>query len=266
MLSPKARPSSSSRSTSVGSPTSPKTPLSTKQEATQSSWWISGDAVDSCNKDDIRKLCWGTTSGDYDKKVCVRGEGRGENFDTIHSMGQKPSKYMQIPKMKAKGFDRCCVTYNAEFYDKESSSKTNNTLCQLYSMRGQGPQPLSPSKGGGGGMSLTSSYRGAFAQPSTEETLASTTANMHERFSKTNVFKGNVDMFVTKSHAHTQYVEFPRFSSFKGGPPSANLTLSSFSAPMSSTYRAEHGAHGLTRLNSAPESISAFKDRRRAVL
>jgi len=213
--------------------------------------------MDSLNKDDIRKLCWATTSGtSHVGKVAGHMEGRGENFDLIYTMGHKPSKYMARHVFKAKAFDRDCATYGSEFTLKPSPAEFNRGLCESYSVRGN--KPLVPTKST---FALSSTHQNTFLFPSTEETMSSTTANMSGKFSVTNVFK-NKDTMVSKSQTQTMHHgQFPKTTKVPGGEPQGNLSLSSFSSSMNSTYRTEHNGGGaMRRTNSEPMSVSAFKN------
>merc|ERR1719281_679882 len=85
-------------------------------------------------------------------------EDRTENFDQIHSMGKKNTKYLKFQPSRAPLVDRTACKYNQEFTAKPlGDCETNKALAENFKQGGMSKAASSPFLG------LKSSYMETFA-------------------------------------------------------------------------------------------------------
>merc|ERR1719253_154063 len=85
-------------------------------------------------------------------------EDRAENFDEIHSVGKKHTKYMKFHPSRAPLVDRTACKYHQEFTQKPlGDCETNKALAENFKQGGMSKSMSSPFLG------LKSSYMDTFA-------------------------------------------------------------------------------------------------------
>lgn len=147
---------------------------------------------------------------------------RGENFDQIHSIGKKNTKYMKYQKNTAALLDRNACRYHKDFLAfPVGDNVVNAELAKTF----KGGSRLSnlPSLG------TKSNYAETFAFPSSKQMRASKLPSQAPKQARTQTLGGTGDTMVTNSLAHETYQGPREGMSAVSAPaiaPRPNLTLS----------------------------------------
>jgi hypothetical protein len=124
-------------------------------------------------------------------------EDRTENFDQIHNMGKKNTKYMKFHPSRAPLVDRTACKYNQEFTAKPlGDCETNKALAENFKQGGMSRNMSSPFLG------LKSSYMETFAGFTMDEQRGSKQRSCKPRAGRTETLGGTGDMLETVSNSH----------------------------------------------------------------
>jgi len=149
-------------------------------------------------------------------------EDRAENFDQIHSVGKKNTKYMKFHPSRAPLVDRTACKYNQEFTAKPlGDCETNRALAENFKNGGMSRSSSSPFLG------LKSSYMETFAGHAPENMRAAKQKSCAPRKVLTQTLGGAGGMLETVSNSHSSH-RVPPMALAKPGLvvlPKPNLTL-----------------------------------------
>merc|ERR1719247_3971005 len=149
-------------------------------------------------------------------------EDRTENFDQIHSMGKKNTKYMKFHPSKAPLVDRTACKYNQEFTTKPlGDCETNKALAENFKQGGMSKSMSSPFLG------LKSSYMETFVPLDTPAMRAAKQRSCAPKRVLTETLGGAGGLLETVSNSHHHH-RAPPMALAKPGEvvlPKPNLTL-----------------------------------------
>lgn len=149
-------------------------------------------------------------------------EDRTENFDQIHSMGKKNTKYMKFHPSRAPLVDRTACNYHKEFTAKPlGDCETNKALAENFKQGGMSKSMSSPFIG------ITSSYMDTFAGHTHDAMRGAKQRSCAPRKVLTETLGGTGGMLETVSNSHNSH-RAPPMALAKPGEvmhPKPNLTL-----------------------------------------
>lgn len=149
-------------------------------------------------------------------------EDRTENFDQIHNMGKKNTKYLKYQPSKAPLVDRTACKYNQEFTVKPlGDCTTNKALAENFKKGGMSRNMSSPFLG------VQSSYMETFAGYDGKDMKSAKQRSCKPRAVRTETLGGTGDMLETVCTSHMD-LKAPPLALAKPGEvvqPKPNLTL-----------------------------------------
>jgi len=184
----------------------------------------SSSAVRSVSSSDLNKIYFATThkkqhSGD---SGTMPEEDRTENFDQIHSMGKKNTKYMKFHPSRAPLVDRTACRYTQEFMAKPlGDCETNKALAENFKQGGMSRSMSSPFLG------VKSSYMETFAGHDHGSMKAAKQKSCAPRKVLTETLGGAGGLLETVSNSHNSH-RAPPMALAKPGEvvlPKPNITL-----------------------------------------
>lgn len=198
--------------------------------------FVAKSAVSACSPGELHKLYYQTSSKTAFKGQSLSEEERAENFDAIHKMGQKNTKYMQYQIKKAPLVDRTACKYTQEFSAKPlGDHQFNKELALTFrgSTRVYGAA-------GNVDFGLRSKYTEDFHPHSPEEMrLARSPSQKPSRRARTQTLGGTGDQMVFRSSSHEDHR--PLHSIFgkaeKAAQPKTNLLVGGAGDAYRSQYR-----------------------------
>lgn len=185
----------------------------------------SSSAVRSVSSTDLNKVYFASTSK---RQFCWESgtmpeEDRAENFDQIHSVGKKNTKYMKFHPSRAPLVDRTACKYNQEFTTKPlGDCETNRALAENFKQGGMSKSMSSPFLG------LKSSYMETFAGHNHDSMRSAKQKSCAPRKVLTQTLGGAGGLLETVSNSHNDH-RAPPLALAKPGEvvlPKPNLTLS----------------------------------------
>jgi len=160
---------------------------------------------------------------------------RAENFDAIHSIGKKTTRYMKYQKQTAQLLDRNACSYTKTYIAKPlGDCETNKALAAVF--RGDHKPRESPSFG------VKSNYREAFVGHKGEELTSAKAPSQAPKQVRTQTLGGTGDMLETVSQQHKSHAAPPRGLSALAGEiviPKGNLSLCG--QGMGELFRSQYG-------------------------
>lgn len=192
----------------------------------------SQSAVRSKSTGDIQRLYFRTSQREeFDWRTLPESD-RPENFDQVHNIGKRTTKYMKYQKKVAPLVDRTCCRYNMDFIPKESADfSCNKELAGIFA--GSKPVAASPSFG------IKSNYKETFVPITTDKLRGAKQRSQAPKQVRTKTLGGTEDLLETESMVHRTFSS-PDINLAKPTPalvPKPNLTMSG------------HGAGDLFRSN-----------------
>jgi len=184
----------------------------------------SQSAVRSVPTHEINKVYFASTSKsqfNWDSGTMPE-EDRMENFDQIHSVGKKNTKYLKYQASKAPLVDRTACKYNQEFTTKPlGDCETNKALAENFKQGGMGKTMSSPFLG------LKSSYMETFVQHHPTSMRSAKAKSCAPRKVLTETLGGAGGMLETVSNCHSSHRAPPMHLAKPGEVvlPKPNLTL-----------------------------------------
>merc|ERR1719263_438209 len=149
-------------------------------------------------------------------------EDRTENFDQIHSMGKKNTKYMKFHPSRAPLVDRTACRYTQEYIARPlGDCETNKALAENFKQGGMSNSMSSPFLG------LKSSYMDTFAGHNDNAMKSAKQRSCAPRKVLTETLGGAGGMLETVSNSHNSH-RAPPLSLAKPGEvvlPKPNITL-----------------------------------------
>lgn len=185
----------------------------------------SSSAVRSVSSTDLNKVYFASTSKRQFswESGTMPEEDRAENFDQIHSVGKKNTKYMKFHPSRAPLVDRTACKYNQEFTTKPlGDCETNRALAENFKQGGRGKSMSSPFLG------LKSSYMETFAGHNHDSMRSAKQKSCAPRKVLTQTLGGAGGLLETVSNSHNDH-RAPPLALAKPGEvvlPKPNLTLS----------------------------------------
>lgn len=181
-------------------------------------------AVNSVSSADRNKVYFASTKASQFnwESGTMPAEDRTENFDQIHSMGKKNTKYMKFHPSRAPLVDRTACKYNQEFNAKPlGDCETNRALAENFKTGGISKAQSSPF------LSLKSSYMDTFAGHHNEAMKAAKQKSCAPRKVLTETLGGAGGMLETVSNSHNSHRAPPMALARPGEVvlPKPNLTL-----------------------------------------
>eukprot|EP00928_Gymnodinium_smaydae_P071595 TRINITY_DN55142_c0_g1_i1.p1 TRINITY_DN55142_c0_g1~~TRINITY_DN55142_c0_g1_i1.p1 ORF type:complete len:249 (-),score=43.60 TRINITY_DN55142_c0_g1_i1:63-809(-) len=185
----------------------------------------SQSAVRSKSTSDIQRLYFKTSQKDeFDWRTLPEND-RAENFDQVHNIGKRTTKYMKYQKKVAPLVDRTACRYNMEFIPKPSADyMCNKELAETFA--GVKSVSASPSFG------VQSNYKETFVPISTEKLRGAKQKSQAPKQVRTKTLGGTDDLLETESMLHRTY-SAPDIQLAKPTPaliPKPNLTMSGHGA------------------------------------
>jgi len=177
-------------------------------------------AIRSRSTGDLQKLYFKTTNrAEHDWRTIPDAE-RPENFDQIHSIGKRTTKYMKYQKKVAPLVDRTACRYTQEFISKPLGDyQCNKELAENFKAVKKPMQaPMADVK---------SNYREQFAPITTQELRSSKMKTCAPKAVRTKTLGGTDDLLEVESLNHKTYMT-PSMEIAKVTPvmiPKPNLTL-----------------------------------------
>lgn len=181
-------------------------------------------AVKSVSSSDLNKVYFSTSvKSQFNwKNGTMPEEDRTENFDQIHSMGKKNTKYMKFHPSKAPLVDRTACRYTQEFSAKPlGDCETNKALAENFKNGGKSRNMSSPFLG------LKSSYMETFASHDHDTMRSAKAKSCAPRKVLTQTLGGAGGLLETVSNSHSDH-RAPPMALAKPGEvvlPKPNLTL-----------------------------------------
>jgi len=181
-------------------------------------------AVRSVSTNDLSKVYFASTSRSQFNWASgtMPEEDRTENFDQIHSVGKKNTKYLKFQASKAPLVDRTACKYNQEFTAKPlGDCETNKALAENFKQGGMSKGMSSPFLG------LKSSYMDTFVHHSDTSMRSAKARSCAPRKVLTETLGGAGGLLETVSNSHNSH-RAPPIALAKPGeviPPKPNLTL-----------------------------------------
>merc|ERR1719160_446657 len=162
-------------------------------------------------------------------------EDRTENFDQIHSMGKKHTKYMKFHPSRAPLVDRTACKYHQEFTPKPlGDCETNKALAENFKQGGMSKSMSSPFLG------LKSSYMDTFSGHSPTVMRSAKQRSCAPRKVLTETLGGAGGLLETVSNSHNDH-RAPPMALAKPGEvvlPKPNITLTE--RTNNSLFRSQH--------------------------
>jgi hypothetical protein len=184
----------------------------------------SSSAVNSVTRAELNKIYFASTSkAQFNwESGTMPAEDRTENFDQIHSMGKKNTKYMKFHPSRAPLVDRTACKYNQEFTPKPlGDCETNKALAENFKQGGMSKSMSSPFLG------LKSSYMDTFAGHDHASMKSAKAKSCAPKKVLTETLGGAGGMLETVSNSHNSH-RAPPMALAKPGEvvlPKPNLTL-----------------------------------------
>lgn len=179
-------------------------------------------AVRSRSVGDLQRLYFSTTVRQEHDWRTIPAQDRGENFNDVHNVGKRTTKYMKFQKKVAPLVDRTACRYNAEFIAKPLGDyQCNKELALTFA--GSSKVSATPSFGN------KSSYKETFVLHSDKQMKGARQKSCAPGIKKSNTLGGTDDFMEPESLAHRTYMTHP-MELAKATPamvPKPNLTMSS---------------------------------------
>merc|ERR1719183_2473883 len=181
-------------------------------------------AVRSVSTQDLSKIYFNTQhKRDFNwQSGTMPEEDRTENFDQIHSMGKKNTKYLKFQPSRAPLVDRTACKYTQEFTVKPlGDCETNKALAENFKQGGMSKSMSSPFLG------LKSSYMDTFAGHHPTAMKSAKQKSCAPKKVLTETLGGAGGLLETVSNSHNSH-RAPPLSLAKPGEvvlPKPNLTL-----------------------------------------
>lgn len=168
----------------------------------------SASAVKSRSTSDLQALYYATTTKRNHCGRLQQPEDRGENFDDIHSIGKKNTKYMKYQIKKAPLVDRSACKYNQEFVPKPlGDCVCNKELAKTFKggLAGGGKVQSNPSFG------KSSRYKDDFCvERSVQEMRSAKAPSQKQKKGRTQTLGGTGDMLELTSNSHEWMIAHPQ--------------------------------------------------------
>jgi hypothetical protein len=198
----------------------------------------SSSAVRSVSSTDLGKVYFSTQNRRHFswESGTMPEEDRTENFDQIHSMGKKNTKYMKFQPSKAPLVDRTACKYNQEFTEKPlGDCVTNKALAENFKQGGMSRNMSSPFLG------LKSSYMENHCGFDDKGMKSAKQKSCKPRAARTETLGGTGDMLETVCCSHSD-LRAPPLALAKPGEvllPKPNLTLAGTNST-NGLFRSQH--------------------------
>jgi len=195
-----------------------------KPKSTSCGVFPSQTAVRSVSSSDLNRIYYATTNKAQFTwfSGTMPEEDRTENFDQIHSMGKKHTKYMKFHPSRAPLVDRTACKYHQEFTPKPlGDCETNKALAENFKQGGMSRSMSSPFLG------LKSNYMDTFAGHDYKTLKSAKQRSCAPRKVLTETLGGAGGLLETVSNSHSSH-RVPPLSLAKPGEvmlPKPNLTL-----------------------------------------
>lgn len=182
------------------------------------------NAVNSVGRDSLKKVYFATAARSQFtwESGTMHPDERTENFNEIHSVGKKHTKYMKFQVGKAPLVDRTACKYNQEFTAKPlGDCATNKALAENFKQGGGSRSFSSPMLG------TKSSYMETFAGHSHEAMKSAKQRSCAPRKVLTETLGGAGGLLETVSNSHNDH-RAPPMALAKPGEvvlPKPNITL-----------------------------------------
>eukprot|EP00971_Amphidinium_carterae_P099563 1969301-Amphidinium_carterae.1 len=85
------------------------------------------DSKHATGKSRLQLLCFAKTSDDFEGRQ-LAGQDRAENFEVIHDMGKKPSKYMPMQVKEVPAMDRTHTESYRRYDPRSMEEHTGNVM------------------------------------------------------------------------------------------------------------------------------------------
>jgi hypothetical protein len=184
----------------------------------------STSAVRSVSTADLNRIYFASTSkAQFSwESGTMPEEDRTENFDQIHSMGKKNTKYMKFHPSRAPLVDRTACRYTQEYIARPlGDCETNKALAENFKNGGMSKSMSSPFLG------LKSSYMDTFAGHNQTAMRSAKQRSCAPRKVRTETLGGAGGLLETVSNSHNSH-RAPPMALAKPGEvvlPKPNLTL-----------------------------------------
>jgi hypothetical protein len=181
-------------------------------------------AVNSASSKDLQKVYFATASKSQFtwQSGTLPQEDRTENFNEIHSVGKKHTKYMKFQPSKAPLVDRTACKYTQEFTPKPlGDCETNNALAQNFKQGGMSRGFSSPM------LQAKSSYKDTFAGHDHDAMRSAKQRSCKPKKVLTQTLGGAGGLLETTSNSHNDH-RAPPLALAKPGEvilPKPNITL-----------------------------------------
>lgn len=223
----------------------------------------SPSAVTSLSKEDMRRLYFRTTVGENHDGRMLSEEDRAENFQDVHAIGQRTSKYMKYQVKRAPLLDRSATKHAREYIPMPlGDNLINGQLAKSFK------EGLAAGKGGSGApIDQKSSYGDTFAGFSDKQSRAARQKSARPSRALTQTLGGTGDLLETRSSCHDLFAPPPEGMSLTGKVllPKNNLTcVSTPVEPPRSSYNTEFGRSAKSMLKTA--SMPSFNEEAMPVL
>eukprot|EP00929_Paragymnodinium_shiwhaense_P041926 TRINITY_DN21776_c0_g1_i1.p1 TRINITY_DN21776_c0_g1~~TRINITY_DN21776_c0_g1_i1.p1 ORF type:complete len:252 (+),score=27.70 TRINITY_DN21776_c0_g1_i1:139-894(+) len=185
----------------------------------------SGSAVRSKSTSDLQRLYFRTTQKYEHDWRTIPEEDKGENFDQIHNIGKRTTKYMKFQKKVAPLVDRTACTHRMEYVPRPlGDCQTNKELAATF--RGDKKYMSTPSLGG------DSNYKETFVPFSRQQHNGAKQKSCAPKRGLTATLGGTDDFMECESSMHRTFPIHPMELAkvTPSATPKPNLTMSSTSA------------------------------------
>lgn len=219
----------------------------------------SASAVKSVSTKDLNKVYFTTAAQSQFtwESGTMPPEDRTENFDQIHSVGKKHTKYMKFQPSKAPLVDRTACRYNQEFTSKPlGDCETNNALAKNFKTGGASRSSSTPM------LSVTSSYMDTFVNHDSKARTGAKQKSCAPRKVLTQTLGGAGGLLETVSNSHSDH-RVPPLALAKPGEvvlPKPNITLTEKSGATFKTQSRRDYVNPAIYLASMPPSITNQPD------
>lgn len=177
-------------------------------------------AVRSKSTGDLRDLYFKTTQQKMLTGQTIPSDEQPENFDHIHNMGKKTTRYMKFQRNTAPLVDRTACRYHQEFIPKPlGDNECNRELAKTF--KGDTRPKVSPPS------QAKSSYAEGFVRPSREQLRGSRQGSCAPKQIRTQTLGGIGESMELHSHAHANYMahDTGMARGTRAPAPKPNLTL-----------------------------------------
>jgi hypothetical protein len=201
----------------------------------------SQSAVRSKSTGDLQRLYFRTCQRDEHDWRTIPENDRPENFDQIHNIGKRTTKYMKFQKKTAPLVDRTACRYNQEFTPKPLGDyATNKELAITFS----GAKKPTTSKA----FDAQTNYQSTFKDMDTQQLRSAKQKSCAPKQVRTSTLGGTGDLLETGSMAH-QTFRTPPLHLAKNAPalaPKPNLTMAGQQAShlFTTAYNRDFVQHG----------------------